>query len=150
MKKKSLHGNLMVIHQLGVFINGEPNIGKSELTLALLDRGHQLVSDDVVDIRSDQQRLIGQCPLLIQNFLLIHGIGMINIPRRYGEHAIERQCRVQLMLTLMQPHKMPISDNPLQPIQQEKTILNIPVPEIIFPAVSGKNLPLLIDTLVYN
>ena len=88
MSTQTLHGNFMLIDQLGVLIKGSHDIGKSELALALIDRGHELISDDVVDLHREDQHIIGSCPALIRNFLNVSGIGMVNVEKLFGKNAV--------------------------------------------------------------
>lgn len=150
MNTQTLHGNFMRIEQLGVFITGENDIGKSELALALLDRGHQLISDDVVDFHREDQKIIGCCPTLIHNFLNVSGIGMVNVEKLFEKKAITSNHPLQLIIRLVQPDNMPPIENPLSPYLQEKDILGITIPAITFPVFPAKSLPLLIEVLVKN
>ena len=94
----SLHGTMLSIFNIGVLITAEPRIGKSELALALIDRGHQLISDDVTNIINKNNSLIAKCPDLILNNLLIHGIGMLNIADCYGNSAIKSSHTLNLII----------------------------------------------------
>lgn len=140
----------MVINGLGVLMTGHPNIGKSELTLALIDRDHQLVSDDAIDIFERQGELIGQSPTMLNDCLLIKGMGIINIKKIFGDNAVVLEHQLQLIIDLIEPEDMPSSMDPLQPLIQEEKIHTITIPKIIFPALTGRALALLIETLIKN
>ena len=147
--KETLHANFLVIDQVGVLITGEVNIGKSELSLALIDRGHQLVCDDIVDLKEENNQLIGTCPPSIANgYILITGIGITNVLKLFGVDSVINQHEVHLSIVLVKPEKMSPIKNPLSPLYQIATILGIIVPKILFPVHTEQNLPLLIETLV--
>lgn len=148
----TLHANFLVIDKLGVLIMGEPNIGKSELTLSLLDRGHQMVCDDVVDVVYKNNQLIGYCPAISYGYILISSIGMVDVPQLFGLDAVVTQYEINLIITLIKlKGKLEIAD-PFNLISQEETILGITIPKIIFPVNAARNLSLslLIETLVRN
>ncbi|AKQ33421.1 HPr kinase/phosphorylase [Candidatus Coxiella mudrowiae] len=146
----SLHANFLVIDKLGVLIMGEPNIGKSELTLALLDRGHQMICDDMVDVVYQHNQLIGNCPAVACGYILISDVGMLDVSKLFGTDAIISHYEISLIITLIKPKdKLEIVD-PLNPVCEEETILGVILPKIILPVYAGRNLPLLIETLVRN
>ena len=147
-QQKTLHANLLVINKLGVLITGEPEIGKSELTLALLDRGHQLVCDDVVDIMQKNDKLIGSCPEVTNGYILVSGIGIIDVPKLFGLNAVVVQHEIHLSIALVNPKRKTLIEDPLNPIYQNEIILGVTLPKIIFPVYAGRSLPLLIEVLL--
>ena len=148
--RTTLHANFLVIEKLGVLIMGEPTIGKSELTLSLLDRGHQMVCDDVVDIICKNNHLIGSCPDVAYGYILISGIGMVDVPKLFGLDAIVAQYEINFIIKLIKCEKKLVIVDPLNPTSQEETILGITVPKIVFPIRTERNLPLLVETLIRN
>lgn len=144
----SLHGNFVVIHKLGVLITGKPNIGKSELTLSFLDRGHKMVSDDMVDIISQGSQLIGSCPVVLQGYILIPDVGMLNITKLFGTDTVISRYEINLIINLIKPEYKLTTLDPFNPLYEEETILGVTIPKITFPVYAGRNLPLLIETLV--
>ncbi|MBW5802718.1 HPr kinase/phosphorylase [Coxiella endosymbiont of Ornithodoros amblus] len=148
--KQTWHANFLVIDKMGILITGVANIGKSELSLALIDRGHQLVCDDVVDFKQENKQLMGSCPSVSNGYILITGIGIIDVPKLFGLDAVVNQHEVHLSISLVKPEKMPLMDDPLNPFYRSEIILGINVPKILFPIHPGRNLPLLIETLVRN
>ena len=147
-RQKTLHANLLVIDKLGVLITGESDIGKSELTLALLDRGHQLVSDDVVDIMQQNNKLIGSCPAVTKGYVLVSGIGIIDASKLFGLDAVVIRHEIHLSIALVNSENKPPIEDPLSPIYQNEIILGVTLPKIIFPVYAGRNLPLLIEVLL--
>ncbi|AJC50353.1 hypothetical protein [Coxiella endosymbiont of Amblyomma americanum] len=146
----TLHANFLVIKKLGVLIMGDHAIGKSELTLSLLDRGHQMVCDDAVDISRQNNQLIGSCPSVTYGHVLIAGIGIIDIPSLFGLSAVVSQHKINLIITLTGCKEKYTITDPLNPISLKEKILGITIPKIIFPIHSRRNVPLLIETLIHN
>ena len=93
------HGVFMDILGLGVLLTGESGLGKSELGLELISRGHGLVADDAVDLyRISQTSLEGRCPELLLNLLEVRGIGLLDIKAIFGETAVRRKMRLKLIV----------------------------------------------------
>ncbi|MCL1924286.1 MAG: HPr(Ser) kinase/phosphatase [Defluviitaleaceae bacterium] len=99
--KVTLHGVLIDIFGEGVMIMGDSGIGKSETALELIKRGHRLIADDAIDIkRISSNTLIGQCPSLIQNFMEVRGIGIIDVQKMFGVEALKTSQVIDLILNL--------------------------------------------------
>jgi HPr kinase/phosphorylase len=106
-ERTTMHGVFMDILGLGVLITGESGLGKSELGLELISRGHGLVADDAVDIdRVNQTTLEGRCPDLLQNLLEVRGIGLLDIKAIFGETAVRRKMRLRLIVHLVRKQTM--------------------------------------------
>src|ERR671919_156102 len=96
-----LHGVFMDVLGLGVLITGESGVGKSELGLELISRGHGLVADDVVEVsRLDAHSLEGRCPALLKDFIEVRGLGVLNIRTIFGETAVRRKMKLRLVAHL--------------------------------------------------
>ncbi|QHG92380.1 HPr kinase/phosphorylase [Coxiella endosymbiont of Amblyomma sculptum] len=149
--RTALHANFVVVKKLGVLIMGNPSIGKSELTLSLLDRGHQMVCDDVVDITYKDNQLIGSCPSISYGYILISGIGIIHVPKFFGPNSIVSQYGISLIIKLIKHEKNRVIADLFNPISQKEKILDTTVPSIMFPISRRRgNLPLLIEMLIRN
>ncbi len=97
----SMHGVFMDVLGLGVLITGESGVGKSELALELISRGHGLVADDVVEIsRIAAKTLEGRCPPLLKDFLEVRGLGVLNIRVIFGETAVRPKMNLKLIVHL--------------------------------------------------
>src|SRR3546814_10724636 len=83
-----LHGVFMRVHDTGVLLTGASGVGKSELALELLARGHQLIADDAVDVSRRRRFIIGRAPRLLRGFLEARSLGILNIVQLYGAHSI--------------------------------------------------------------
>src|SRR3981189_3447126 len=98
------HGVFMDVLGLGVLITGESGVGKSELGLELISRGHGLVADDVVEIsRIAANTLEGRCPPMLKDFLEVRGLGLLNIRTIFGETAVRPKMRLKLVAHLAGP-----------------------------------------------
>ncbi len=150
-ERTTLHGVFMDIFGLGVLLTGESGLGKSELGLELVSRGHGLVADDAVDIfRTSQTKLEGRCPPLLQNLLEVRGIGLLDIKAIFGETAVRRKMKLQLIVHLI-PQAVLERDFerlPHEPLYQ--AVLDIGIRKVVIPVVAGRNLAVLVEAAVRN
>jgi HPr kinase/phosphorylase len=145
------HGVFMDILGLGVLLTGESGLGKSELGLELISRGHGLVADDAVDIyRISQTALEGRCPELLMNLLEVRGIGLLDIKSIFGETAVRRKMRLKLIVHLVRKETMErdFERLPYEPLYEE--ILGIPVRKVVIAVDAGRNLAVLVEAAVRN
>ncbi len=145
------HGVFMDILGLGVLLTGESGLGKSELGLELVSRGHGLVADDAVDIyRTSQTTLEGRCPELLQNLLEVRGIGLLDIKAIFGETAVRRKMKLQLIVHLVHQSTMErdFERLPYEPLYEE--VLDIPVRKVVIAVYAGRNLAVLVEAAVRN
>ncbi len=97
----TIHGVLIDIFGEGILLMGESGIGKSETALELIKRGHRLVADDAVEIKKvSDQTLIGSCPEIIQYFIELRGIGIIDVKQMYGVESIKATQNIDLIIKL--------------------------------------------------
>jgi HPr kinase/phosphorylase len=149
--RTTLHGVFMDILGLGVLITGESGLGKSELGLELISRGHGLVADDAVDIhRINQTTLEGRCPELLQNLLEVRGIGLLDIKAIFGETAVRRKMRLRLIVHLVRRQTMERDYErlPSEPVSQD--VLGVSVRKTIIPVEAGRNIAVLVEAAVRN
>jgi HPr kinase/phosphorylase len=144
-----LHSVLIDVFGLGVLIVGESGIGKSECALDLIDRGHRLVADDVVDIRRIGDVLIGASPDLTRHHMELRGLGVINIKDLYGVSSIRTSQRVELVISLERWEAGREYDR--LGLQDEKfLILGKEMPLIRMPVAPGRNLAILVEVAARN
>jgi HPr kinase/phosphorylase len=144
-----LHSVLMDVFGLGVLIVGESGIGKSECALDLIDRGHRLVADDVVEIRRIGEVLIGASPDLTRYHMELRGLGVINIKDLYGVSSIRTSQRVELVVSLERWEAGREYDR--LGLQAEKfLILEQEMPLIRMPVAPGRNLAILVEVAARN
>ena len=149
--RASMHGVLMDILGLGVLITGESGLGKSELGLELISRGHGLVADDAVDLyRVNQDTIEGRCPELLRNLLEVRGIGLLDIKAIFGETAVRRKMRLKLIVHLVRRETLERDYEriPYEPLTQD--VLGIPVRKAVIQVVAGRNLAVLVEAAVRN
>ena len=146
------HGVFMDVLGLGVLITGESGVGKSELGLELISRGHGLVADDVVEIsRIAVNTLEGRSPALLRDFLEVRGLGLLNIRTIFGETAVRPRMRLRLIAHLERPSPAPgetVERLPLAAISED--ILGVTVRKVVIPVAAGRNLAVLLEAAVRN
>lgn len=145
----SMHGVLMDVLGMGVLISGDSGLGKSELALELISRGHGLVADDVVDIeRVNPHTIIGRCPPLLQGLLEVRGLGLLDIRTVFGESATRRHMSIRLIVHLVRRSTL---ENDYQRLPLEaltETILGVTVRKVAIPVAAGRNIAVLTETAV--
>ena len=149
--RTTMHGVFMDILGLGVLITGESGLGKSELGLELISRGHGLVADDAVDLfRINQATIEGRCPELLQNLLEVRGIGLLDIRAIFGETAVRRRMRLRLIVHLVRLETMERDYErlPSEPLYQN--VLDVAIRKAVIPVVAGRNIGVLVEAAVRN
>ncbi|MFA5915158.1 MAG: HPr(Ser) kinase/phosphatase [Burkholderiales bacterium] len=148
----SMHGVFMDVLGLGVLITGESGVGKSELALELISRGHGLVADDVVEIsRIAAKTLEGRCPPLLKDFLEVRGLGVLNIRVIFGETAVRPKMNLKLIVHLEKPGQAGAAPAERLPLHElTENIVGLPVREIVIPVAAGRNLAVLVEAAVRN
>ncbi|MFM1989884.1 MAG: hypothetical protein RJA99_2841 [Pseudomonadota bacterium] len=147
----TMHGVLMDVLGLGVLITGESGLGKSELGLELISRGHGLVADDVVELQRIGPRTIeGRCPPLLQGLLEVRGLGLLDIKTVFGETAVRRKMRLKLIVHLVRrsTHEDEYERLPLEDLAQE--VLGLQVRKVVVPVAAGRNIAVLTEAAVRN
>ena len=150
-ERTTRHGVFMDILGLGVLLTGESGLGKSELGLELISRGHGLVADDAVDLfKITQSALEGRCPALLLNLLEVRGIGLLDIRAIFGETAVRRKMKVHLLVHLVRKETMEreFERLPYEPLYEE--ILDLPVRKVVIAVDAGRNLAVLVEAAVRN
>lgn len=148
----TLHGVLLDVLGMGVMITGESGVGKSELALELVSRGHGLVADDVVELRRiAPETLEGRCPPMLRDFLEVRGLGVLNIRTIFGETAVRRRKSMKLIVHLLKPSGADANSVERLPINDiNETVMGVNVRKVIIPVVAGRNLAVLVEAAVRN
>ncbi len=145
----SKHGVLMDVLGMGVLISGESGLGKSELALELVSRGHGLVADDVVELsRIAPHAIEGRCPPLLRDLLEVRGLGLLDIRTIFGETAVRRKITLKLIVHLVRRTSMDDEHQrlPLEALTED--VLGLLIPKVVIPVAAGRNLAVLAEAAV--
>lgn len=144
-----LHAVLVDVFGIGVLITGESGIGKSECALDLVDRGHRLVADDVVEVRRVGDALVGSSPPLTRNHMELRGLGVIDIKDLYGVSSVRLAKRVELVMD-MERFEAGHDHDRLGLRRERDQILGLEVPKIRLPVAPGRSTALLVEVAARN
>ncbi len=149
--KVSIHGVLVEVYGLGILIMGDSGVGKSETALELIERGHRLVADDVVEISCvNGNSLIGQgANKIIGHHMEIRGLGIINITQLYGVGSIRERKEVQFVAKLEEWDANKVYDR-LGTDELTMEILGVRIPKLEIPVKPGRNIPIILETAAMN
>ena len=147
----SMHGVFLDVLGMGVLVTGESGVGKSELALELISRGHGFVADDVVEFRRiGPETLEGQCPDMLRDFLEVRGLGVLNIRTIFGETAVRRRKNMKLIVQLQRSSDIEANMERLPISNLNESIMNVDVRKVIIPVAAGRNLAVLVEAAVRN
>ncbi|MCX7627185.1 MAG: HPr(Ser) kinase/phosphatase [Methylophilaceae bacterium] len=148
----SFHGVFLEVQGFGVLIKGEAAVGKSELALELISRGHRLVADDMVDFfRVSPERLEGRCPAMLKDFIEVRGLGVLNVRALFGDNAVKPSKPLDLIVQLEMAEKLePHLIDRIKVRAQSEKILGIKIPKVTIPVAAGRNLAVLVEVAVRN
>lgn len=148
----NLHGVFMEIVGIGVLLTGTSGIGKSELALDLLSRGHRLIADDAPDFhRTEPDVITGTCPPLLRDFLEVRGLGVLNIRAMFGESAVKHSERLQLVVELNK-----VSEDQLRRLdrlgssRESTEVLGVAIAKVTLPVTPGRNLSVVVECAARN
>jgi HPr kinase/phosphorylase len=149
----TLHGVMLDVLEIGVLITGDSSIGKSELALELISRGHGLVADDVVELQQiGPETIQGRCPEMLRDFLEVRGLGVLNIRSIFGETAVRPRKALRLIVHLDMPeggYKIEPKDR-LATRAGTQDILGVEIPTVTLAVAPGRNLAVLVEAAVRN
>lgn len=148
----SMHGVFMEVQGFGAMIKGDAAIGKSELALELITRGHRLIADDIVDFfRISPERVEGRCPPLLQDFLEVRGLGVLNIRALFGDNSVKPTKPLDLIIKLEMADKLaPQLLDRLNIKAQHEDVLGLKVPKVTIPIAAGRNIAVLVEVAIRN
>lgn len=147
----TMHGVFMDVLGVGVLVTGESGLGKSELGLELISRNHGLVADDAVEFSRTAPNIIeGRAPELLQNLMEVRGLGVLDIRAIFGEAAVRRKMRLNLIVHLVRSNigEDDIDRFPLD--MQTEDVLGLPVRKVTIPIAVGRNIAVLVEAAVRN
>ena len=146
----TLHGVFMEIYSIGVLITGDSGVGKSELAIELVSRGHRLVADDAPEFTQIAPDVLdGTCPELLQDLLEVRGLGVMNIRQMFGDTAVKRNKYLRLIVHLVrstEPSKEAMAR--ITGESASRRILDLDVPVVGLPVAAGRNLAVLTEAAV--
>jgi len=148
--RTSVHGVLVDVYGLGVLLTGKSGVGKSEVALELVKRGHRLIADDRVDIRQDDEEvLVGYAPDLLKDLIELRGIGILNVRALFGVGATRDYKRISIVMDLEFWEDQKQYDR--LGLEREVTkIIDVEVPKITIPVRPGRNLAVIIEAAAMN
>ncbi|MCF7979490.1 MAG: HPr(Ser) kinase/phosphatase [Chromatiaceae bacterium] len=151
-ERTTLHGVFLDVLGMGVLLMGDPGIGKSELALEMVVRGHRLIADDAPEVaRIGPETLEGSCPELLRDFLEVRGLGVLNVRAMFGEGALQRREQLNLIVNMRSFDGDALAQmDRLRGSLSTRTILGVSVPEVTLPVAPGRNLAVLLETAVRN
>lgn len=142
-----MQGTMMEIHGLGVLLQGKHGVGKSEIALSLVKRGHSLVSDDVAWMRLDSSgAIIGTAPEVTRHHMEIRGVGIIHVPSLFGIASVRDEKKLDLIIQLSPSSE---SESNIMRDGQEKfmrNVLGVDIPFLEVPIAAGRDLANVVET----
>nr|WP_262122372.1 HPr(Ser) kinase/phosphatase [Anaerococcus sp. Marseille-Q5996] len=147
--RSNVHGELLEVFGIGVLIMGKSSVGKSETALDLVNRGHRLVADDMVDIMAIDNKVIGESPDNIRHYMEIRGLGIVNVRRLYGTGSVKESSQVDLVIELEQwkedyeYDRLGLDDHYIE-------LLDVKLPHIVVPVRAGRNLAMIVEVAAMN
>ncbi len=148
--RTSIHGTLVDINGVGVLIRGKSGIGKSEVALELVRRGHQLVADDRVDVyESIEGVVVGEAPPILQKYLEIRGIGIVNVVQLFGASAYKESKRIMVIVDLLN-FENTVDYDRLGLEDVTERIFNTDIPNVKIPITAARSVPTLVEVAAMN
>jgi HPr kinase/phosphorylase len=147
-----VHGVFLAVLGMGLLLVGDAGIGKSELALEMIARGHRLIADDAPEFaRIAPETLQGSCPPLLRDFLEVRGLGVLNVRAMFGEGAVQQRESLNLIVNMRSFANEELAQiDRLRGSLSSRTILGVAVPEITLPVAPGRNLAVLLETAARN
>lgn len=144
------HGVLIEVFGIGTLLIGKSGVGKSETALELIERGHRLVADDMVEIRRySESYLIGNCSDILRHQMEIRGLGIINIKEIFGVGSVRDSMTIEMIILIEEMNPEVYYDRTGLD-EEEEEILGIKIPMIRIPVKPGRNIPILVETAAMN
>ena len=146
------HGVYLEVYSLGIFITGKTAVGKSELALALISRGHHLIADDVTRFsRLAPDVVEGQSPQLLTDFLEVRGLGVVNVRAMFGANSLKQSMPLSLIIKMVELDRTNKSEfDRLGNHIKTRSILGLEFPQVTLPVAHGRNLAVLVEAAVRN
>jgi len=151
-ERETMHGVFLEVLGIGVLLSGMVAVGKSELALELVARGHRLIADDAPEFARIAPDIVsGSCPPLLQDFIEVRGLGLLNVRSMFGDTAIKRSKYLRLII-----HLARLDDESLAKMDRltgsysTRNVLGLEIPLVTIPVAPGRNMAILMETAVRN
>jgi HPr kinase/phosphorylase len=146
--RTSLYGTMVEVNGIGVMLEGDPGLGKSETALGLIKRGSALIADDLTCIRKEVSNnfLFGSASDSTSGYMEIRGIGIVHIPSIFGINAVRSEKRLELVISFKRLQDVKGEIDRIGQTRRPKTILGVDIPNIIIPVSAGRDLVNLVET----
>jgi len=145
------HGVLMEVYGEGVMIQGESGVGKSEVAIELIKRGHRIIADDAVEIKlTERGKLMASSPELIRHYMELRGIGVIDVRRLFGMGAVKDDQRIDMILKLEPWDDKAFYDRLGLEVATTDELLGVPLPMVTIPVKPGRNLAVIVEVAAMN
>ncbi len=146
--RTSLYGTMIEVSGLGVMLEGDPGLGKSETALGLIKRGCALIADDLTCVRKDvaTNLLFGSASESTAGYMEIRGIGILHVASVFGITAVRGEKRLQLVITFKRLKDIRGEVDRIGQTRRTRTILGVDIPNIIIPVSEGRDLVNLVET----
>ena len=150
--KEIVHGVFIEVLGTGVLITGVSSVGKSELALELISRGHRLIADDAPEFTQIGPDILdGRSPGILQGFMEVRGLGVLNIREMFGDNAIKINKYLRLIIHLERMNESNLSNfSRLTGQSRVERILNVEIPVTLIPVAPGRNLAVIVEAAVRN
>lgn len=146
-----MHGVFLSIYGKGVIIRGDSGIGKSEIALELIKRGHLLIADDAIELYHLGQHIVGKSPEVLKNLLELRGVGVIDISKMFGVSSVLPRDNVDLIIQL--ERWLPSKEYTRIGMEEDdifEEILSIQIPKVVVPVTGGRTMSVIIEAAVMN
>ena len=145
------HGVMMEIYGEGVMIQGESGVGKSEVAIELIKRGHRIIADDAVEIKlTERGTLMASSPALIRHYMELRGIGIIDVRRLFGMGAVKDDQRIDMILKLEPWDDKAFYDRLGLEMATTDELLGVSLPVVTIPVKPGRNLAVIVEVAAMN
>jgi HPr kinase/phosphorylase len=148
--KETIHASLLNVFTYGILIMGKSGVGKSEVTLELINRGHFFVGDDAIETVQFSGNLYGTANEMLKDHLEVRGIGIVNIKKMYGIHKIMDETKIDLLIELTNDKTQQKNQERLGNKTVYETIRGVKVPKIVINTITSKNISQLIEAATIN
>ena len=148
--RTAIHGSLVDVYGIGLLFTGRSGIGKSEIAIDLVERGHRLVADDVVlASRKMQGIIVGSSGETLRDHMEIRGLGILNVRNMFGVRAVRMQKRIEVVVKLVEYDESATYDR-IGLDEDWVSMLDVEVPQVTVPIYPGKNITVIAETIALN